>query len=128
MPSQVQPWLDLVPLWRIEKETLMLVSDWVKTAAYQKQKPFVSQNKVLDAETGKTYDNLIIYSFYCLCLLVAGTRILKRLRKRVETVKPPPLALATNPLPVLNDQIYTSPQLLITTLKRDVTLIIQEAR
>ena len=74
------------------------------------------------------HDNSIIYSFYCLCLLVAGTRILKRLRKRVETVKPPPLALATNPLPVLNDQIYTSPQLLITTLKRDVTLIIQEAR
>ena len=107
-----------------------LVSDWVKTAAYQKQKPFVSQNKVLDPETGKAYDNSIIHSFYLFILLslVAGTRILKRLRKRVETVKPPPLALAINPLPVISEQIYTSPQLLITSLKRDITLIIQEAR
>lgn len=59
MPSQVQPWLDLVPLWKIEKDTLELVSDWVKAAAYQKQKPFVSQNKTLDPETGMACNNLI---------------------------------------------------------------------
>lgn len=54
---QIQPWLDLVPMWKIEKDTLNLVSDWVKVAAFQKQRPFVSHNKVLDAQTGKTYND-----------------------------------------------------------------------
>ena len=40
-------------MWKIEKDTLELVSDWVKAAAYQKQKPFVSHSKTLDPETGK---------------------------------------------------------------------------
>ena len=126
---QVQPWLDLVPMWKLEKDTLELVSDWVKAAAYQKQKPFVSHNKTLDPETGnKACDNLISeYSSFVVLGCSAGTRILKRLRKRIETIKAPPLAVATNPLPVISEQIYTS-QLLITSVKRDVTLILQEAR
>ena len=40
-------------MWRIEKETLEFVSDWVKVAAFQKQKPFVTHNKVLNPDTGK---------------------------------------------------------------------------
>jgi len=117
-------------MWKIENDTLELVSDWIKAAAFQKQKPFVSYHKVLDAETGNhTIHSLIVdYLICCLWLLVAGTRILKRLRKQVETVKPPPLAVATNPLPVISEQVYTSPQLLVTSVKRDIALVTQEAR
>ena len=36
--------------------------------------------------------------------------------------------LASNPLPVINEQIYTSRELLVATLARDIAVVTQEAR
>jgi len=47
-------------MWRIEKDTLEFVSDWVKVAAFQKPKPFVTQNKMLNPETGKVTDSYTV--------------------------------------------------------------------
>jgi len=53
-------------LWKIEKETLEFVSDWVKVAAFQKQKPFATHNKVLSPEAGKNkykpFRSLTVYT------------------------------------------------------------------